>query len=863
MLRLFQHLFNRKKSFKPSVPEETCFTDFSKPKKRLWTEHSDSSYSLEFTKRGMKLSLLKDNVFVWQEEEAFQARDFVLQALFSICPSKNVSDSREAGSCAFGLMFRFGGDYNYYHVLVSDKGYLRVDAVFNGNPLPLVGWIKPERKDSAGIPGGKSESVDVLPSGDEVRGKNSREESNYTEDTELTLIVRDTRFRILLNGMWVCDLEDDTILGSGTLAVSGQNWGTAKNHCCFFKALSVDSRLYICEKEYAKTESLVTPEKEVFLAERLSAVNRTIPALRLLKTALSEGNLSDSALFKASTLYASGKMYTEAESIARGLLEKNPENPEYVEHFAGLLYLQNKFQEGIEFLNNNPSVTGNSGKLQNLLGNFYSALVKWEDAAAAYRRASELEENGLFLFNLGDILEKINDKEAVKAYQKAASVFLNENNLTDLEETVHRLDTLDKKSVKTKAIKAKYYFASGEEEKALPVIRELTAGNTKDSALWYLSGLLKRNSRDLSGSSADFEKALDLEPDYPMYLFRLSENRLDEGNTAESLSLIDKALAGDKENGWFWNQKARCFMAENNLEEALELLKEAEERLPDEFSVWENKGEIYRRMGQWDSMADIFNPLSPAARRAALLNPGKAFNFCGNMYTKDGKYALALEFYQKAVDAEKENPVFLINKASADIEEGNLSEADALLGKAYEIKHSPEIYNLLGTLAEIKGEYPRAEVAFRQGLEEFPDEPDLLYSLVQHYYGLGKFEKADALLSALNKKEKSKRVQEITDAVQEKTSRIISCSRCGRKWAVPFYIPPQGRISLQAEPPDEMPAGRCPVCGKTFCIGCGKENLGNDGRFKCPDCNENLRLMDEGLIYTLNKWIEEQNLEKE
>ena len=136
MLRLFQHLFNRKKSFKPSVPEETCFTDFSKPKKRLWTEHSDSSYSLEFTKRGMKLSLLKDNVFVWQEEEAFQARDFVLQALFSICPSKNVSDSREAGSCAFGLMFRFGGDYNYYHVLVSDKGYLRVDAVFNGNPLP-------------------------------------------------------------------------------------------------------------------------------------------------------------------------------------------------------------------------------------------------------------------------------------------------------------------------------------------------------------------------------------------------------------------------------------------------------------------------------------------------------------------------------------------------------------------------------------------------------------------------------------------------------------------------------------------------------------------------------------------------------
>lgn len=863
MLRLFQHLFNRKKSFRTSVSEETCFTDFSKPKKRLWTEHSDSSYSLEFTKQGMKLSLLKDNVFVWQEEEVFQARDFVLQALFSICPSKNISESRDAGSCAFGLMFRFGGDYNYYHVLVSDKGYLRVDAVFNGNPLPLVGWIKPGKEVSSGVREGETERESLIAGNDMAPEKNNREEGKNPEDIELTLIVRDTRFRILLNGMWVCDLEDDTILGSGTLAVTGQNWGTAKNHCCFFKALSVDSRLYICEKEYAKTSALVTPEKEVFLAERLSAVNRTIPALRLLNDALAKGNLSDSALFRASSLYASGKMYMEAENIARRLLEKNPENPEYVEHYAGLLYLQNKFQEGIEFLNNNPSVTGNSGKLQNLLGNFYSALVRWEEAASAYKKASEIEENGLFFFNLGDILEKIKDKEAVKAYQKAASVFLGENNLSDLEETVHRLDTLDKKSVKTKAIKAKYYFAAGEEEKAFNLIQELTSGNTKDSALWYLSGLLKRDSRDLPGSSADFEKALDLEPDYPMYLFRLSENRLDEGDTAESLSLIDKALAGDKENGWFWNQKARCLMAENKLEEALNLLQEAEKRLPDEFSVWENKGEIYRRMGQWDSIVDIFNPLSPAASRAALLNPGKAFNFCGNMYTKDGKYALALEFYQKAVDAEKENPVFLINKASADIEEGNLSEADALLGKAYEIKHSPEIYNLLGTLAGIKGEYPRAEVAFRQGLEEFPDDPDLLYSLVQHYYGLGKFEKADALLSALNKKENSKRVQEITEAVQAKTSRIISCSLCGRKWAVPFYIPPQGRISLQAEPPDEMPAGRCPVCGKTFCIGCGKENLGNDGRFKCPGCNENLRLMDEGLVYILNQWIEGQNLEKE
>jgi transposase-like protein len=65
-------------------------------------------------------------------------------------------------------------------------------------------------------------------------------------------------------------------------------------------------------------------------------------------------------------------------------------------------------------------------------------------------------------------------------------------------------------------------------------------------------------------------------------------------------------------------------------------------------------------------------------------------------------------------------------------------------------------------------------------------------------------------------------------------------------------------MRLFAMPPDELPAGSCPRCGKTWCIGCAKRFLDDDGRFLCPDCGSHLKLGDEGLKKLVYAWAEKE-----
>jgi hypothetical protein len=61
-------------------------------------------------------------------------------------------------------------------------------------------------------------------------------------------------------------------------------------------------------------------------------------------------------------------------------------------------------------------------------------------------------------------------------------------------------------------------------------------------------------------------------------------------------------------------------------------------------------------------------------------------------------------------------------------------------------------------------------------------------------------------------------------------------------------------------PPDDLPAGICPGCGKAFCVGCRKDALDETGRFTCPECGKSLKLSDEGLKRLLHDWAEKNRV---
>jgi predicted RNA-binding Zn-ribbon protein involved in translation (DUF1610 family) len=160
---------------------------------------------------------------------------------------------------------------------------------------------------------------------------------------------------------------------------------------------------------------------------------------------------------------------------------------------------------------------------------------------------------------------------------------------------------------------------------------------------------------------------------------------------------------------------------------------------------------------------------------------------------------------------------------------------------------------LAGNLAKVYGDLPRAEAAYRLGLETLPEDPSLLAALGHTYLGLRKAAKAESIAQKLEALA-PERASRLRSDILEATTEPLSCSLCGRAWRAPRDLPAQSASTIRAMPPDDSPAGACPRCGKIFCISCRKAEL-QDSRFTCPDCGEALKLSDNRLRYLVRESI--------
>jgi hypothetical protein len=237
---------------------------------------------------------------------------------------------------------------------------------------------------------------------------------------------------------------------------------------------------------------------------------------------------------------------------------------------------------------------------------------------------------------------------------------------------------------------------------------------------------------------------------------------------------------------------------------------------------------------------------------------GVLANCAGNLLVRAGDYEKADVFYRKALASAPGNMEYLSNRASCLIELGYYGQADELLAQSHSRAPSPEILDLISYVAVKKGEYPRAESASLEALKMNPAHVPSLFSLGWVYSSTRRWEELRGLLRRLEgmelSPEEKERKQELQQRIEDAVSLRINCASCERSWRVPRNPEASSPIRLYAMPPDEFPAGSCPQCGKTFCIGCAKEYMDESGRFICPDCQKNLKLTNEGLKKIIHDW---------
>lgn len=813
-------LFTKERVPEPgSLVEELWVAELSDERKGRFRAVQGDSYEAAYREGALELRLQRPNLFAWTEASVHLESDLVLEGEFSLDKASPYS--------AAGFLLRATDDENFYSVLVSSKGFFRMDVVANGGPRGLLAWTE--------CPAPLGESL------------------------SLRVIARGERFIIMIDGLWAAEIEDETF-GSGYIAFAAQNYDEGKEaatrlESCFIESRPVEVETWFYRYNYYE---IAAPEARRRLAETFFSMGEWLNAAVQLRKIEKRRALDADELFLKAEASLRLELQDEAEEALDACLALKPDMENAVQEKANLLYLRARYPELRDFTARLLEKEADNARLWNLSGHARFNLGDFAGAARDYGKAAELDGNEpLYSMNEARAFDQVQDKAgAAAAYLRAAKGFYEAEADDDLALALGRLKELGASKPELEGLRAKVLYREGRHLEAGKLIDALAKSGKADASLLYLSGLVEIEKGERTTALSRFAKAVELEPSYPLYAFRYAES-LFILDRPEASAAIAKALELAPGDAWTRNLAGMAALREaaalaekgerlqpERAAQARAYLEGAAKDLPGEAEPRINLAELESLEGSADKALEVLS---------GLPYDGAARNEAGNALVREGRIEEAAREYEKAVAFAPGMEEYEANLASVCLELERYGDAQEHIRKALDAGGSARSYLLAGNLGLAYGERARAEAAYRVGLELSPEDPGLLMALGRCYLGGRDRKKAEACAEKLRSLDPA-RAEKLEGEILEATTELLSCAGCGRAWRVPRELPSQSGESIRDMPPDESPAGLCPRCGKIYCIACRKDAL-VENRFTCPDCGETLKLSDNRLRYLVRQYI--------
>jgi tetratricopeptide (TPR) repeat protein len=815
-------LFQKKKIADPdALLQDSWCTDFRWFDKKRFANELAEDFSSKTRRGRLELKIRKSSCFAWVLAP-HQYGDFMIRARLNI--------GRENGHSSVGFVFRYNNQDNFYYFLLSNRNRFRFDVVFNQNPRHLIEWTA--------VP----ESVE--------------------EATELRIIARDNDFSFFLGDEWLAGASDDT-LKKGFVGFAAQNYEEKNEGVFLLNSLSIESRPVQVEQEYLRWTRYipVSPQSRITLARTYADMGKHSEAVVQLKSAMK--HLSDSADLHLllARAYTQLKAYPESLACLDRVLQLQPENEQIRLEKADVLFLAGDFLRCRDYIESVLPQYAKDPQLRNLLGRCQYNLGNWESAADQYREAIELDpENAVYRVNLARCLERAGDSAgAVKNYFEAAGQLFRQELYEELSLVLARLKDLlppdSDQAYELKSFEGKMLFHEGKKHQAENLFTEVIDTGYLDSGIHYLYALLLIERQDRTTAEVHLAKAAEIDPDYPLYWFRLAENRFLLGENP--WQALERAYALDAQDPWINNLRGQVLLGEKRYAEALPCFQKAMECESKAASIYRNYAECLMRLERGEEALQL---LAEGIGRAdgSVEELASLHNQRGNCLVELRRCAEAIEDYKKALELVPTRRDYRQNCAACCIELDMIMRAEELLNSLLEERESASLYNLTGNLAVVTGELERARLAYLEGLKLEEDNREIKLNLLSLYIETDKVEEAGELLAEMRGwADPPELYGHLQDRFQERFEELLECSACGRQWRVPKQLPPQPAFMIHGEPPGEAPAGRCEQCDRLYCIACASEWV-EDGRLMCPKCNKRLRLNDDSLKYLLLQYVGEQ-----
>jgi Flp pilus assembly protein TadD len=117
--------------------------------------------------------------------------------------------------------------------------------------------------------------------------------------------------------------------------------------------------------------------------------------------------------------------------------------------------------------------------------------------------------------------------------------------------------------------------------------------------LFYTRAIANERAGQWDAAEADFRKALELQPDQPMVLNYLGYSMVEQRrNLDEALGMIERAAAGQPDDGYITDSLGWVYFRLDRFEDALDPMLRAVELVPDDPILNDHLGDVLWKVGR-------------------------------------------------------------------------------------------------------------------------------------------------------------------------------------------------------------------------------------------------------------------------
>jgi tetratricopeptide (TPR) repeat protein len=269
------------------------------------------------------------------------------------------------------------------------------------------------------------------------------------------------------------------------------------------------------------------------------------------------------------------------------------------------------------------------------LGDAYVYVGEYEQAAARYRRATEI------------------DPQCAECYYQWWSVLYEQGEYKEAVPKLERAVALWPKEYEYLSDLARTYYEMGDEERGTEIYRQAVPINP--SSVYNRWGNTFYNLGRNEEAAVKYQQSIELDPNDAVVHANLSGAYWELGNYDEAINAIAAAIALDPEYAWAYNRWGNILYDQELYAQAVEKYEKAAALVPSNRLYRSNMGWAYFKLDMYEEAADAF-------RRATEIAPyASDYNMWGRALYELKLYQESVEKYQWAIDLSPQNGLYYYN----------------------------------------------------------------------------------------------------------------------------------------------------------------------------------------------------------